>query len=307
MQNLIVTAGESFSDIDVVACAVAYAELLRLENKNAEVVLPGVFNNSVTPTVRSWGFKYSTKPTVKEYKSIVVDVSEPAFIAKCAPMDSIVEIFDHRYGFQDIWNEMLADRAHMDLVGSCGTLIWEEFEKRGFADKISPVSANLLLVSIVSNTLNFKSQNTDPRDIKAAKSLEAHIDMPANWIATYFEEQEREALRDIRQTIISDTKTLKIPSLSYPVVMGQLELWNSKAVFESHLDMVESALASFGEPDWFLSSPCIGEGRNYLFTKSGKVKALLTKHIGAKFTGDIGFTDKLWLRKEIRRVFLESK
>ncbi len=163
------------------------------------------------------------------------------------------------------------------------------------------------MVSIVSNTLNFKSGNTDARDLEAAKSLEVHTDMPKNWVTTYFEEQEREVLRDPKKAIISDTKTLNIPGLAYPIVMGQMELWDSRALFEKHLDSAEAALESFGKPDWFLSSPCIKEGKNYLYSKSDRVKELLIKHIGAKFNGDIGTTDKLWLRKEIRKVLLESK
>ena len=54
-QKIVVTAGQTFNDIDVLACAIAYSELLLLEGKKSEVVLPGPLNNSVTNIIRSWG------------------------------------------------------------------------------------------------------------------------------------------------------------------------------------------------------------------------------------------------------------
>ncbi len=48
MSPIVITTGQAFADIDAVACAIAYAELLTLEGKSSEVVLPGTLNNSVT-------------------------------------------------------------------------------------------------------------------------------------------------------------------------------------------------------------------------------------------------------------------
>ena len=44
MNSIVVTTGQAFADIDAVGCAIAYAELLRVEGKSAEVVLPGTLN-----------------------------------------------------------------------------------------------------------------------------------------------------------------------------------------------------------------------------------------------------------------------
>jgi len=80
----------------------------------------------------------------------------------------------------------------------------------------------------------------------------------------------------------------------------------SEKFLKSHLKEIERALTSFGSENWFLTSPSINEGKNYLFTKNPEMKKLLEKLIGAKFNGDIGTTDKLWLRKEILKE-LQSK
>ena len=116
MENLIVTAGEKFTDIDALACAIAYAELLRLEGRNVEVVLPGPLNCSVTPTIKSWGLEFYFKPLFSEYSSVLVDISEESHFADCVKDHSISEIYDHRYGFQEIWNDRIGERSHIELL-----------------------------------------------------------------------------------------------------------------------------------------------------------------------------------------------
>jgi inorganic pyrophosphatase/exopolyphosphatase len=306
MENYIVTSGELFTDIDAYACAIAYAELLRLEGKNAEVVLPGVLNNSITPTVRSWNITYSLRPSFKEYKSIIVDVSEPAHVAKCAIPDSILEVYDHRHGFEDIWREKLGKDSHIEKVGACTTLIWEEFKKRGFSNKISKYSANLLLIGTVSNTLDFKAQVTTPRDKDASIELQKYSDLPLNWKETYFEEQNESMLKDPVNAIKMDTKILQIPGLGFSITMGQMELWDSKHFIKNHTNDIRSALEDFGTEDWFMSAPSISEGKNYFYCESERTKALLRRIFLAEFKGNFGETDILWLRKEIRKKLLES-
>ena len=67
MEKYIVTTGEAFTDIDALACAIAYGELLKLEGKEAEVVLPGLLNHSITPTIKSWNLDFKTGPSFSDY------------------------------------------------------------------------------------------------------------------------------------------------------------------------------------------------------------------------------------------------
>lgn len=54
-----------------------------------------------------------------------------------------------------------------------------------------------------------------------------------------------------------------------------------------------------------MSIPSISENKNYIYTESEKIKDLLKKIITVNFAGGVGVTDKLWLRKEIRKKLLE--
>jgi len=74
----IVTAGAKGADIDVFACAVAYAELLRLEGHEATPVIADSFTSSVTPSILKWGAEYKTEyePDGSE-NFVLVDISDP--------------------------------------------------------------------------------------------------------------------------------------------------------------------------------------------------------------------------------------
>jgi inorganic pyrophosphatase/exopolyphosphatase len=305
--KIYVVGGESFTDIDVLACTIAYAELLRLEGKDAEPLIPGVLNASCPPMIRTLPLVYKTAPAVSDADYVLVDISDRTHMAKCAPVDRVIEVYDHRAGFQDFWNETLGPDSHIELVGACATQIWEQYVKRGHTDKISTTSANLLATAILSNTLNFGAQVTHARDHVAFEELKKHVDMTDDWQSRYFNEVQQISLQgDIREVIKNDTKSLVIPGLGYDVVMGQMELWQGSDFVRTQQMTITGALESFGIDDWFMSVPSISEGKNYLYCTNQRLKGLLAEVIGAKFDGNTGTTDKMWLRKEIRKKLFEK-
>jgi inorganic pyrophosphatase/exopolyphosphatase len=299
MKKIIVTSGQPFTDIDALACAIAYVELLNLEGVNAETVLPGPLNKSVTKKIIKWNLKFQTTPDTKDANYVLVDISESEYFAEFVSENNVIEIFDHRYGYEEYWKKKLGNKAKIEMVGACATLIWEEFEERNKDNAISNTSANLLYTAIASNTLNFQASVTTKRDKNAFKKLKSFINLPKDWIKTYFKDQDKETKDDIKNAIINDTKNLE------PYI-GQLELWDSKSVIMDRQEEIEDAFKSFRSPYWFLTSPSLSEGINYLFTKNNKIKKILQKAINAKFNGDLGKTDKLWLRKEIFKKLKET-
>lgn len=66
-------------------------------------------------------------------------------------------------------------------------------------------------------------------------------------------------------------------------------------------------MESFGHPHWIMTLPSISEKKNYLYAVNSEMKELFAKIIDAKFENNIGVTDKLWLRKEIRKKIFELK
>lgn len=294
MSKFIVTSGQQFTDIDAYACTIAYSELLNLVGQQAEAVLPGPLNASLTESIRSWSAVVKKAPSFEDSNYVLVDISDPKELSSFVNQNKIFEIYDHRYGFEKFWQQKLGKNAHIEMVGSCATLIWERFKKSGKATEISFVSANLLYTAVISNTLNFQSSVTTDRDLLAFNELKQHTRLPDDWVEIYYRELDSEVNNNIEFATRNDTKT------SGPVI-AQLELWNAKGILLNHLEEILTIMESFGKPDWFLTSPSISEGKNYIITKDETKKRDLEKVIGAKFDGVLGTTEKLWLRKEIIR------
>ncbi|TXH07155.1 MAG: hypothetical protein E6R05_00725 [Candidatus Moraniibacteriota bacterium] len=303
MKDIVVTTGEAFADIDAVACVIAYVELLRLEGQTAEALLPGALNNSVSPSVRAWGLEYYTEPSRSDAEFVVMDVSDPKHIAVAATRGAIVEVFDHHPGFETYWQERIGKRSHIELIGACATLIWEEFEKRGKADDISVLSSRLLAVAILSNTLNFGAVITHERDRRAFETLWKRSDLPDTWIAEYFAEQEAAVANNVVQAIIDDTKIFTLSNVSFPFTIGQLELWDGGSFLKREHAVVKSALETFGHQHWIMSVPSLFERRNHFYAEHPEVKELFARGLGLKFEGDYATSDRLWLRKEILKKF----
>jgi len=287
MNKTIVTSGQRYTDIDGLASAIAYKEI---EPKSL-VVLPGPLNQSVTATIKKWPLDFVTNLPPGNYNFVVVDISEPEWIANFVKKDKIIKIYDHRFGFNNYWQKKLGKNVKIEMVGACATLIWEEIKRN--KKKINQIPANLLYTAIVSNTLNFKASVTTPRDLKAIKEIKPSTSLPANWIEKYYQEVEKGIYQDPIKAILGDTKG------TTDVVIGQIELWDSRNFINKYLKEIKTAMESYGNPNWFFSSPSISEGKNYLFAKSKNTKKKLREIIGASFKGNLGTTRKLWLRKEI--------
>lgn len=299
MEKIGVTAGRTYFDLDGLACVIAYTELLKLEGKDAESFIPGKLNSSVTEKIRGWEVEYKKAPkNSDEYTYVIMDVSEPNDIADFVEIEKVIEIYDHHSGYEDFWKEKIGDRAKIEKIGAAATLIWEEFKRREKQKEISQTSARLLYGAIASNTLNFKASVTDKRDILAFKELSRIVDLPEDWVEKYFRDQEKYVYENPKESIENDVKTLTFGNLEKEIVIGQMELWNTKDFVIDNKQLIEKIMESFGNKNWFFTAPSISKGKNHLLAKSPEIIRLLTKHFGAEFSGNTGKIDKLFLRKE---------
>jgi len=234
MKEIIVTAGSGYIDIDVLSCGVAYTELLNLQNKNAALVLMGEMNATISKSMRNWNISFKTGlENNKEKEFVIVDVSNPKYFSDFVDHSKIIEVWDHRYGFEKNWLKKLGNASHIEAVGTCATLIWEEFEKQNLEHKISKLSANLLYTTIFAHTLNFQSFRSSIRDENAFKKLKNYINLPKNWLETYYDEIDAEIIKNPIDSMLNDTKEVKINKKMYSI--GQLELWNANRLLEKKL------------------------------------------------------------------------
>jgi len=297
----IVTAGEKNADIDVLACAIAYAELLNLEGKEAIAVVPGQFTMSVTPSILEWGAKYQSRYISDGSENFVlVDVSDPDYFAKFVNPDKVVEVYDHRVGHEDYWKEKIGENSHIEMIGACGTLIWEEFKKRGQAGNISKSSARLLIASIISNTLDFKSPLTISRDRNAYAELNIIAKLSDDWIPDYFSEQEKILSADFDNYFRADIKIFKIGSSD--LVIGQIELWEAEELLNLRKEDIHRIMKEYEPLAWIVNVLNISKGFNYIFSKSESGKKIIEEKLSLRFDNDIVVTKELLLRKYIMKI-----
>lgn len=299
MKQLIITSGNKYTDIDAYACAIAYKELCDLKNISALVVLPGPMNESVTASVRNIKAEFQTTlvGNPQDYGYVLVDISEPKHFSNFVIEENIVELYDHRWGFEKYWQEKLGEKAKINQVGACATLIWQEFWNAKVEEKISQESALLLYTAIISNTLNLNAQITHDLDRQAVKELHHYAQLPEKWVEQYYEEASSAVLSNPEKAMRNDTKILEAGGEKYGII--QTELWESESFIKTNYQLILTILKSLESPHTFLTAPNIAHDFNYLVTEDELVKTQLTNKIDAIFEGDIGKTKKLWLRKEI--------
>ena len=291
---ILITSGKDFTDIDGLACCVAYKEYLGVD---ARIVLPGVLNQSITNDIRSWNLECETTHNYDDYDLVLMDISDPAYISNIFDTSKVAKVYDHRVGFEDYWRKNKVD-AVIDPVGAAATLVWETVGGMDF--ELSTMSVDLLCIAIVSNTLNFQASTTTSRDKEAFKKLHSQSSLKRGWIQKYFQDQVDEITSNISLSLKNDTGIYQVEALGM-VVISQMELWDGSTFIDQFRRDIQKVLESYNEPFRFITIPSISEGKNYLYTENDELKVLLSKTIKAQFNGHKGETRKLWLRKEILR------
>ena len=235
MEEIVITSGKKYVDIDAYACAFAVQEFLKLKGIDSKVVFTGVVNHSVTKIIYDLGFVHeNTYIDTPNSKYIIVDVSNPDSFENFVELDRVVKIYDHHHGYEEFWNEKLGSNSEIEMIGACATFIYEEFLNNNLLDKISKSVAKLLFIAIISNTLNLKLSITNERDIKAYESLSEIIN-DQSITKKYFDEIIDYTESNLSNVLENDTKIEKIPQLVLQVQISQIELYNAKSLSTTNI------------------------------------------------------------------------
>jgi len=183
-KKLLVTSYQN-PDLDGTACAIGYAELLNLKNKDAIAAVFGTVHREAQYVLKTFNIPnpVDANEAITEYSNIIlVDASDTHGISSKINPNQVVEIIDHR----KIHEADMFPNAHIqiELVGSAATLIAEKFFTEKFI--ISQNASVLLYSAIVSNTINFQADVTTNRDIKMAEWLLSKLKLPQNYIHNMF-------------------------------------------------------------------------------------------------------------------------
>ena len=291
---IILPAIGTYTDIDVYASILAYADLLNQRGKPAQTFFRATPNYSVPENLRipeNENHKLNLAPSDKV---IILDVSNPDAILNFVPENQILEIIDHHVGYEDFWREKIGDRFVYEKIGAVATSIFEWWGNCWDYAKMSPQIARLLLAAILDNTLNFNAEITTTRDHVAAEKL-AQI---ANTTVTDFSEKY---FSDVSATIIADLKNSLLNDIKLPqnsdLHFAQLTIWDIASLRNRSNEIAEAM--NQASDNWLVNIICISERKNYLHASSVTTAEYFTNLLNLQTAGDWLVSDKLWLRKEI--------
>lgn len=320
----IITSGKEYIDIDAYASILAYRELLKLQGQeDVYAVSSAKMNKSIPPYARNIGlildYDYSSVVGFQEELSklatsraeqfssqrfIILDLSDPDYFDPIVDRTKVIEVIDHHPGHETYWQNTSV-KTTIEPIGAVATLIYEKYQA---ADKLSQMSkpiAELLMMAILDNTLNFQAKITTARDKSAYQKLAKNAEVNELAFAqNYFTACEKGIKNDLATAIANDTKTGHTSDL-LPNVFGQLAIWDGQYVL-AHADVTKSALDKFG-PDWLVNVISLKDGHSCLITSSEKVSQNLAKLFGVSPSqAKIIELPEVWLRKEIVKKALEN-
>jgi len=303
MRSKIITSGYKFIDIDAFACIFAYKEFLDAQGEDSDIAITAQYNSSITKRYRDLNMG-AVFPDVKEKSFVIMDVSDPDYFERFVDLNAVSNIFDHHPGFEEYWKKKLGKAAVIEPVGAAATLVYREYKKMGLLKKISPMSAELLAVAILSNTLNFQAKITKEEDRIAYEELKKFFAYSSEFESRYFSEIQKNIEKDISGSLDGDAKHIH-PGL----FIGQLEIWDSKRILDAFSSSIKSFLKAADSEVAFLNLIDLHKKRNILMFNDEKTLQYVKKYFPEfEYIPEeaIAITSHVILRKEILSRIYES-
>lgn len=295
----IVTSGFTYQDIDAYACSVAKAELLKLQGENAIAYSNAPRNYSVCNSLIKDGQMQTELPRgyeTENAKFVIVDVSDPNYLAKNVPLDNVIAVYDHHVGFEDYWTSRIGANARIEFIGAAATLIYREWKRSGFVNKMRVSTAKLLIAAILDNTLNLTSSVTTKEDIDAFNALCSYANADFAWCAEYFSEVQKSVEADLKNALFGDVKYIRDNPV-LPPYMGQIAVWNVESVIGRFSEIRAWFDDRYGS--WMLNIIDIQHNCNYFVCDSTEHQGKIEKVFDVQFKSGIAKTSVSYLRKEI--------
>ena len=294
-QKIIVTPWNSYIDIDGLACAIAYAELLRYEWSDATAVFVGNMNASIPPFLQEIAKSY-VHENIPWNEYVFVDISNKKFIESYIDINTVTEVYDHHKGDEEFWRDTLWEKAKIEPIWAAATLIWEEWKKRvnEVEKKISKESASLLAYAILSNTVNFQLSLTCERDTRAFDELEKIADLRWNWREIYFKLQQEYIEKNTRFAIENDIKA------DENFAFWQMEIWRS----DQNIDFAQ-IFTEIGYNKWLVNLVDIEWGYSRILSNQPHLLGKLSATLKIKQEGSELIVPHIMLRKEIYPILLK--
>lgn len=300
MKKICVTA-KTNPDLDGVACALGYAELLQAQGINAQGCVFGQPQAEVRYFIEKQNRKidsFSSGMASKWNSFILVDASSMKGMPQVVKKELVEEIVDHREGNPEL--EFPHPKIQNELVGAAATLIVERFMHKNIKPTLS--CAQLLYGAIYHNTLNFITANTTERDKKARDFLTTTYDLNFDLIEAMFAFATKEILKDISPALINDAKQFEGFNF-YQLVVAEIDY---KSLEKNIIPVIHAQDSQYPGNKWsILNLVDVIKKKSFLYVTSQKGQAVCTKALGCTFSNSWAIVPAM-LRKEIMKKIKES-
>ena len=303
--NYIITAGSAYLDIDAYACSVAMRELLSLKGKNSVAYSNAAYNYSISPSLIHECDILKEVPvdfSIDSANYIIVDVSDPGYLSEYIPLERVIEVYDHHVGFEDYWQDKIGKGAHIEFIGAAATLIYREWKKAKFQDKMSRHTAELLVAAILDNTLYLTSSNTPAEDIQTFENLCEKANIGEEWCAAYFSDVQKSVEADLKNALFNDIKRITDNNI-LPSRMAQLCVWDAKSIIEK-LPQIRQYFDC--KTDWMLNIIDIKHHCSHFVCEEPNCQRRLVQVFGVNFDDGVAKTNQPYLRKQIIKGIIQS-
>jgi len=290
-----IVAGPTDPDLDGLACSYAYAEFLRSKGHDAQCVVYGNPREEAAFAAKKFRIRFMRNLDASGKKVVLVDTSVLARVSRKIDPNDVIEVIDHRK--LNTAGEFKNAKLQLEFIGAAATMVAEKFMK-GNAD-ISRESASLLLLAIISNTINFRNNVTTQRDRKAARWLEARARVEKNYVRNFFLQKSR--IGNLALEIKRDGGIFSLGGMK--IYIAQLEMLDGEKFVRKNGAEILRILKSMEKKNSlehsFLKVIDVGLGNNVFYTQSSAVMRALEDVAGAKFSGPIGKSRGIIMRKEL--------
>lgn len=233
MEKVVITYTNA--DLDGVASAFAYSELLNKQGESASYYINGVVKKEVDAVCSLFNIKLHNKLEELSNKQIIVVDTNTLSAVDFVSSKQIIEVIDHHPLSGDIFENAVVD---IQQIGAVCTIIAEKYKEKKI--KISRESAILLYYGIISNTINFNAKETTQRDRKMAVWLKEQCNEIDDLLINYiFTEKSKIDIKDLRLAMEVDEK-FKLGTDE--IIIGQLEITNVKGFLEKYEDNIKEIM-----------------------------------------------------------------
>lgn len=304
----IVTSGFKFVDVDAFACICAYKEFLVLRGDQAEAVITSTLNASITPRYRSLNFYQKDLGSLgggESVRFVLLDVSDPEYFETFVDREKVSDVIDHHPGYEVYWRERIGSRAVIEPIGAAATLVYRKYKETGLLEKMTSLSAELLAVAILSNTLNFRARITTQEDKGAYAHLKTLFGASDDFEERYLSDVQVGIERDIMRALEYDGKSLD-PSL----FIGQIEVWDGEDFYRRFEGDIHAFLQKKENTATFMNVIGLRDGQNHIvFRDKTSLEYLRAYFPEFAYDADrfVAITPEVILRKEILARIYEKR